>query len=92
MNMPMFVSTRNDLVVVATRILWELDPAKTYCNKNSGMDAEYADEAETIATMFIDENMMLKSAMKKTFDEAFAGHYKEEVFNEAYRRINDYLL
>lgn len=86
-----FVSTYNDLVEVATEILYTVDPASTYCNENDMFD-EYENEAALIAEYFIKENMMLKRAVFRAFDKQFDGHYDEVKLNEAYRKINEYLV
>lgn len=92
MTMPMFVSTKNDLIEVATRILFEIDPAKTYCVECE-VENEYENEAALLAEYFVDANMMLKTAMLRTFKEQFGeGNYDEARLNKAYRKINDYML
>ena len=90
--MTKFISTKNDLIEVATRVLFEVDPAKTYCVECE-IDNEYENEAALIAEYFIDANMMLKRAMFRAFNEQFGeGIYDESRLNEAYRKINDYLV
>lgn len=87
-----FVSTREDLVEVATEVLYEIDPANTYCNMNDIFE-EYENEAALIADYFIKENMMLKRAMFRAFNEQFGKEsYNEGLLNEAYRKLNDYLV
>ena len=86
-----FVSTYNDLVEIATEILYAVDPASTDCNLNDMFD-EYENEAALIAEYFIKENMMLKRAMFRAFDKQFDGHYDEAKLTEAYRKINEYLV
>ena len=90
--MTTFVSTREDLIEVATRVLFEIDPANTYCNMND-VDNEYENEASLIAEYFIKENMMLSTAMTRTFEEQFGnGNYNTELLRAAYIKLNDYML
>lgn len=93
MKTPNFVSTKLDLIEVATRVLFEIDPANTYCNMNEDMDREYENEASLLVEYFVKENMMLKRAVFLAFDKQFGkGAYSEEKLNEAYRKINEYLV
>ena len=94
MSMPMFVSTKEDLITVTTKILHDIDPASTCCNLNEGMEDEYATEARMIAEYFISGGMILKRAMMRTFEEQFDDRFafNETAFNKAYRKINEYLV
>ena len=90
--MTMFVSTRNDLIEVATEVLYEIDPANTYCNMNDIFE-EYENEATLLADYFIKENMMLSTALTRTFNEQFGeGNYNTELLRAAYLKLNDYLV
>lgn len=92
MTTPMFVSTQKDLVEVATLVLFEIDPANTGCALN-GIEEEYENEASMLAEYFIKDNMMLATAMTRTFEEQFGtGNYNTELLRHAYLKLNDYLV
>jgi len=58
--------------------LWMLDPMRTSCHLNPGMDDEYTGEARMIIAL-IRLNVPLDSAVKLTFDQYFwRGALKEE--------------
>lgn len=87
-----YISTRLELIDAITKTLYTIDPAKTCCNMNEGMENEYAYEAALIANYFVDDQIQLKSAFNRAFNETFTKRgYDESKLNKAYRTVNDML-
>lgn len=72
-------------------VLYEVDPAGTFCFGNEGMEDEYENEAKEIVERFVSGNQRLSVAMKEVFESQFDGHFDQDLMRTAYRRINNAL-